>query len=109
MFIQLHSISDQEQHLCNPYTLKEMVLCAPVILIIILKVSIHYTSLSAMFNPLHSSAKQELSEKLLCNQNSHYEKYGRFLLQRETITAEWLSKVCYDVAIEPPLQPLTGE
>ena len=25
------------------------------------------------------------------------------------ITAEWLSKVCYDVAIEPPLQPLTGE
>ena len=25
------------------------------------------------------------------------------------ITAESLSKVCYDVAIEPPLQPLTGE
>ena len=25
------------------------------------------------------------------------------------ITAERLSKVCYDVAIEPPLQPLTGE
>ena len=25
------------------------------------------------------------------------------------ITTEWLSKVCYDVAIEPPLQPLTGE
>jgi len=25
------------------------------------------------------------------------------------ITAEWLSKVCYDVAIESPLQPLTGE
>jgi len=25
------------------------------------------------------------------------------------ITAEWLSKVCYDVAIEPPLQPLTWE
>ena len=25
------------------------------------------------------------------------------------ITAEWLSKVCCDVAIEPPLQPLTGE
>ena len=24
-------------------------------------------------------------------------------------TAEWLSKVCYDVAIEPPKQPLTGE
>jgi len=25
------------------------------------------------------------------------------------ITAEWLSKVCYDIAIEPPLQPLTVE
>jgi len=25
------------------------------------------------------------------------------------ITAEWLSKTCYDVAIESPLQPLTGE
>ena len=24
-------------------------------------------------------------------------------------TAEWLGKVCYDVAIEPPLQHLTGE
>jgi len=27
----------------------------------------------------------------------------------QNITAEWLSKVCYDVAIEPPLQLLTGE
>ena len=25
------------------------------------------------------------------------------------ITAEWLERVCYDVVIEPPLQPLTGE
>ena len=25
------------------------------------------------------------------------------------ITAEWLNKVCCDVAIEPPLQQLTGE
>ena len=25
------------------------------------------------------------------------------------ITVEWLKSVCYDVAIEPPLQPLTGE
>ena len=24
-------------------------------------------------------------------------------------TAEWLSRTCYDVAIEPSLQPLTGE
>ena len=25
------------------------------------------------------------------------------------LTADWLSEVCYDVAIEPPLQQLTGE
>ena len=25
------------------------------------------------------------------------------------ITAEWLDRVCHDVVIEPPLQPLTGE
>ena len=25
------------------------------------------------------------------------------------LTADWLDKVCYDVAIEPPLQRLTGE
>ena len=25
------------------------------------------------------------------------------------ITAEWLGKVCYDIAVEPPLQHLTGE
>ena len=25
------------------------------------------------------------------------------------VTAEWLNKVCYDVAIEPPLQHLSGE
>ena len=25
------------------------------------------------------------------------------------ITAEWLSKTCHGVALEPPLQPLTGE
>ena len=50
------------------------------------KWSIHYALLSAMFNPLHSSTNQELIEKHLCNQNSHYEKYGRFLLWREVIT-----------------------
>ena len=39
-----------------------------------------------MFNPLHSITNQELFEKHLCNQSSHYEKYGRFPLQREAIT-----------------------
>ena len=31
-----------------------------------------------MFNPLHNIANQELFEKHLCNQSSHYEKYGHF-------------------------------
>ena len=37
-------------------------------------------SFSAMFNPLHSITNQELCEKHLCNQISHYEKYRQFLL-----------------------------
>ena len=47
---------------------------------------IHYSSLSAIFNLLHSSTNRELFEKHLCNQNSHYEKCERFLLRREAIT-----------------------
>jgi len=30
----------------------------------------------AMFTPLHSSKNQELFEKYVCNQSSHYEKYN---------------------------------
>ena len=37
----------------------------------------------AMFNLFHSSMNQELFEKHLCYQNSHYDKYGQFPLQRE--------------------------
>ena len=37
--------------------------------------SIDYGSLFAMFTPLHSSANQELFEKYVYNQSSHYEKY----------------------------------
>ena len=33
-----------------------------------------------MFTPLHSSTNQELFEKHVCDQSSHYEKYGRFLV-----------------------------
>jgi len=39
-------------------------------------------SLSAMFNSLHSSMNQELFEKCICNEGSHHEKYGRFLLHK---------------------------
>ena len=44
----------------------------------------------AMFNPLHSSMNQE---NHLCNQCSHYGKYGRFLLQKKPsrATAKLLS------------------
>ena len=34
---------------------------------------------------LHSIMNQELFEKHLCNQSSHYEKCERFLLQMEAI------------------------
>ena len=40
-----------------------------------------------MFNPLHNILIQELFEKHLCNQNRHYEKDGRFLLQRKPSNA----------------------
>ena len=50
------------------------------------KLSIHYAALLAMFNPLYNITNQELFEKHLCNQSSHYEKYGRFLLQRKAVT-----------------------
>ena len=37
-----------------------------------------------MFNPLHSISDLELFKKHLCNRNSHFEKYGRFLLHATT-------------------------
>ena len=55
------------------HTTSEMAPRAPVISE---KLRIHYASLSAMFSPLHRSTIQELFKKHLCNQNSHYEKYG---------------------------------
>ena len=36
----------------------------------------HYAPLSIMFNLLHSSTNQQLLENDLCNQISHYKKYG---------------------------------
>ena len=39
--------------------------------------------------------------------------HGRLTFVRHNeirdITAEWLDRVCHDVVVEPPLQPLTGE
>jgi len=46
------------------------------------------TLLSAMFNPLYSNMKQQLFEKNLCNQSSHYENYGKFLQQMAAIICQ---------------------
>jgi len=60
--------------------IKSMVLYAQVI--IMWKV---YALLSALFNLLLRST-QKLFKKNLCNQSSHYEKHGWFLLLKEAIT-----------------------
>jgi len=39
-----------------------------------------YASLSTIFDSLHNNMNQDLAEKHLCNQGSHYENYGRFPL-----------------------------
>ena len=55
---------------CLNSTLKNtVVLHAPVI---VWNWSVHCPSLSSMFNSMHSSMNQELFEKHLCNQGSHY-------------------------------------
>ena len=36
-----------------------------------------------MFNPLHSNTNQELLEKRLCNQNSHYENTDDFRFEEK--------------------------
>ena len=43
--------------------------------------SIHFPSLSALFNSLHGSTNQELFEKCLCIQDSHYEQF--LVMQRK--------------------------
>ena len=56
------------------------------------------SSLSAMFNLLHSSTTQELFEKHLCNQNSHYEKYGQFPLRREALSPATAKSIPFAVS-----------
>ena len=52
------------------------VIMVPRASVYILEWNIHYGSLSAMLNPLHSNKSQELFKKYVCNQSSNYEKYG---------------------------------
>jgi len=52
----------------NP-RIKTMAPRTPVISIVI------YALLPAMVNPLYSSMNQQLFERSLCNQSSHYENY----------------------------------
>ena len=54
--------------------------------IAIWKQSIHYDSLSAMFNLLHSSMNQDLVEKHLCYYGSHYEINRQFPLHNSSWT-----------------------
>jgi len=57
----------------NPCILHHKVVNVPRTLIYIWEWSIHY---GTMFTPLNSSTNQELFKKYVCNQSSHYEKYG---------------------------------
>ena len=69
------------------HTTSEMVPCVPATVERLKsEVSIMLFWQLCSTRPLHSISNQELFEKHLCNQNSHYEKYGQFLLQREAIT-----------------------
>ena len=49
------------------------------------------------FSPDHAMICQHGGLTFICHNDLH------------NVTAEWLSKVCYDVANEPPLQSLTGK
>jgi len=50
--------------------------------------SIHYSSLSAMLTPLHSSMNQEMFKKYPCNQGDHYENTDDFHYTKEAITCD---------------------
>jgi len=60
--------------------------------------SIHYHSLSVMFTPLHSSVIQQLFEKYVCNQSSHYAEiwwYRTPQLSSETeVSIAFLCQLC---------------
>ena len=56
--------------------------------------SIHYGSFSAMFTPLHSSMNQELFEKHICNQSSHYENYDDAAHPSYHLKLKYLALLC---------------
>jgi len=95
----------------NPWFLHHKVVVVKHASIISEREGIHYGSLSAMFTPLysntnlllailnllHSSTNQELFEKHLCNQGSHYEKIQTIsLTQRKPSRATTLYTVSKD-------------
>ena len=86
MFIVLCSISNQElleKHLCNPmYTERKKWYRTPQLYH---RQKVKYL-LHFVVGYVHSNTNQELFKKHLWYHNSHYEKYGRFLLRREPIT-----------------------
>ena len=90
MFNPLRSISNKtvQKHLCNPRIPKEIVLLAPgYINNNRLKSEVSITLHCRLCSTRYTAVQiKELFEKCLCYQNSYYDKYGRFLLQREAIT-----------------------
>ena len=78
MFTPLHSSTNKqklfEKYVCKHCEKYDGAACPSYCL------KVKYPSLSAMFNSLHSSTHQELFEKLLRDQGSHYEKYRQFPL-----------------------------
>jgi len=84
VFTPLHSSANQElfkKYVCNQSNHYEKINTDSVARPSYhLKLKYPLPSLSSMFNLLHSSTNQELFQKHLCNQSSHYEKYAQFLL-----------------------------
>jgi len=59
----------------------------------------YYASLLTILNLLHTNMNQGLVEKHLCNQGSHYEKYGRFpLCMQRKLSHATTKSTHYDVS-----------
>jgi len=86
MFTPLHSSMNQElleKYVCNQsshYEKYDGTACPSYHLK--LKNPFPFSVSLSMFNLLHSSMNQKLFEKHCCDQGSHYENHGRFLLHK---------------------------
>ena len=81
MFTPLHSSINQElfeKYICNHMKRKKYdgAACPSDYLKLKYPLPFSVSYMYSMFNLLHSSANQELFEKHLCDQGSHYEKHS---------------------------------